>query len=392
MLRSPEAAPREIANNVSLLAPDQRERAQARRADRYLKRSILWSLSSLQRVRYCGRHPSATAAEIGVRLTAGVAGFAGLQTCGSVWADPVCSAKVLSRRAVEIGAALSTAVALGYELGFFTFTMRHRRTQPLDLLWSGAQRAWKRAISGKGWSTAVDRCGVVGWVRVWEVTDGRNGWHPHLHGVVVLRAGSTAADLDEVCRGMFRRWRAGLIAAGLETPRMAGQEWHLVAGADAGASIGDYLAKLGRSGPASPEALGLELTHVQPGRARAELRTQPVWSILDDVMEGEAVAVRRWHEWERVSKGKRQVGWSKDLRSLLAVPDERSDEDLAAEEIGTERDTLVMIDRAGWQAMIGKPWRLPLVLDAAESGGLAALRSLLDSWGDVPYFVPSESN
>lgn len=384
-------APREIANNLSTSiqksASDQREQAQTRRADRYLKRAALWHLSNLQRVRYCGRHPSSASSGVGVRLTGGAAGFANLQTCGSVWADPVCSSKILARRAVEIGAALSIAQALGYQLGFVTLTMRHRKAQALGLLWDAAGRAWQRAISGQSWKLAQSRNGVVGWVRVWEVTTGRNGWHVHVHAVVVLDGSASSTHLDEVAQGMFRRWRAGLTSAGLEAPTLRGQEWHIVSGDQAGDEVAAYLAKLGRSGPASPEALGLELTHVQPGRSRSALRTAPVWSLLDDVVLGDAAAIRSWHEWESESKGRRQVGWSAGLRDRLSMPDERSDDEVAADELGTEDDTLVVIQPDGWRALVATPWRLPAVLDAAEAGGLPRLRSLLDSWGDVPYLA-----
>lgn len=353
-------------------------------------RASAWALTVLPRVAACGRATTG-AGGVGVRLTAGAAGYSGLQSCGSVWADPVCSSKILARRAVEIGAALSQGQALGHGLGFVTLTMRHRRGQSLDELWSAAGKAWQRAISGKAWEAAQRRCGVVGWVRVWEVTTGRNGWHVHVHAVVVFDQGGSVDRLDQVASGMFGRWSRGLEAAGLDAPLRRGQEWHLVAGDDGGQSVAEYLAKLGRSA-AGGAALGLELTHVRPGRSRSALATAPVWSLLDQAADGEAAAIHGWHEWERASKGRRQVGWSKGLRALLALPEvERSDDELAAEELGTAADTLVVITPAGWSSLVRTPHRLPLVLDAAEVGGLSGLRSLLDSWADVSYVVPVDS-
>jgi hypothetical protein len=314
-----------------------------------------------------------------------VAGFAGLQHCGSVWSCSVCSSSILVQRALEIGAVLSQAVAEGHSLGFGTLTMRHRRGEALKGLWDAAGGAWQRAISGKGWVTVKDARGVVGWVRVWEVTDGVNGWHVHVHFVVVLAPGSTAADLDAVAGGMFGRWSAGLVAAGRDAPWLVGQEWHIASGDDASSDLAGYLFKLAEAGSVRPPAaaLGLELTHTQPGRARSDLATRPTWALLDDFSTtGDLDALGRWHEWERGSKGRRQVGWSKGLRARFA-PDLAtvSDEGLVEREMGSAADDLVVISLSGWERLVSMPWEMPGVLDVTETGGLPALRARLCELG-----------
>ena len=40
-----------------------------------------------------------------IRSNSGIAHYAGLTTCGSIWACPVCSAKIRNTRALEISAA-----------------------------------------------------------------------------------------------------------------------------------------------------------------------------------------------------------------------------------------------------------------------------------------------
>ena len=382
-------APRDMANKGSPLDPfealavasDLRFRSQERRFERHRLRAVLWEWSSLPRVTKCGRVSSGEEAGIGVRVTAGAAGFAGLQSCGSVWADPVCASKVLSRRAVEIGVVLGLAVAEGCVLGMGAFTMRHRRGEPLGALWAAARAGWRRATSGKAYFGAAARCGVVGWLRVWEVTEGRNGWHVHVHWVAVLGPGSEAALLEDLASGMLRRWEAGLAKHGREALRV-GQEWHVVSGDRAGEEVGRYVSKLGAEG------LGMELAYTQPGRARSGLKTRPVWSLLEDFMAtGDAASLGRWREWERASKGARQVGYSKGLQRFRSQ-EEKSDEEIAAEEFGTKDDTLVWITPRGWATMVCHPMRMPDLLSAAENGGLEGCRCLLDSWGDVEYTVP----
>ena len=143
------------ANNVS---PD------ARRRLRYERRAVLWKVSELKRIRHCGRVPRSKDDGVTLRHIEGMAGLAGLQHCGSVWADPVCAGRILVHRALEMGAVLGRAIEQGYSLGFLTLTMQHRITQPLDLLWAAGQKGWKRSISGKGW-VGVEHL-VEGWVPV----------------------------------------------------------------------------------------------------------------------------------------------------------------------------------------------------------------------------------
>jgi hypothetical protein len=335
--------------------------------------------------------PRSDAAPVTIRLRDSIGGFGNLQHCGSVHSCPVCSATILVGRALEIGAVLAQAVAEGHELGFVTFTMRHRLHEPLAGLWDAAGVAWKRVTTGRQWIAAQgDDGSVVGWVRVWEVTDGRNGWHVHVHFVLVLAPGSTAADLDDVAGGMFARWSAGLVAAGREAPRLVGQEWHLATGEAASSALADYLFKVAgqAQGQDRGAALGLELTHTHSGRARADLATKPVWSILERLVRtGEADALHRWHEWEAGSKGRRQVGWSKGLRDRFAPAlIEVSDDEIVEREMGSADDDVVALSRAGWDRLVSMPYLLPMMLDAVENGGLDELRQRLD-FAEIDYVV-----
>lgn len=364
-----------LANKVS--APSDRDQ---KRRDRWAKRAVLWKVSELRRVAYCGRVPRGSG--VTVRARDGVAGFAGLQRCGSVWADPVCASQILTHRALEIGAVLGEAVRQGYGLGFFTLTMRHNRRQRLRELWDAAGKGWRRVITGRGWVAASEV--VDGWVRVWEVTQGRNGWHVHVHGVMVLRPEAGAVEFDQVMSGAYERWSRGLVAAGLEAPRRVGQEWHVVAGDEAAAELGRYLFKFAEASDTERAvSLGLELAYSLPGRSADGLRTRPVWSLLDDlVLTGDAEALERWHEWERDSKGRRQVGWSTGLRDRFApVLDELSDDQVVAVEHGSADDDLVLIEAEGWRVLVSMPWEMPGVLEAAEAGGAVAVALLLESLG-----------
>ena len=381
--RAPEAPLERYANNPSTSTPE--SGPHDRRSARFAARVVLWRESSLKRLRSCGRYPVTPGGRVALRLKNGVAGLAGLASCGSVWACPVCASKILARRGLEIGLALTTAMAIGHKLGFLTLTMRHDRGQSLDELWAAGQKGWTRVTTGRSWALAQKRCGVTGWVRVWEVTHGSNGWHVHVHVVLVLDGATTPDSFNEVASGMFQRWSHGLQASGLRAPLVQGQEWHLVGGERAGEDLAGYIASATKSGA---DSMGFELTHSMPGRARSGLKTRPPFELLADLVEtGEKRALQLWHEWETVSHGKRQIGWSKGLRDLLRVGVEASDEEVAAEELGSAADDLVVIEADGWKAMRRHPERIPVLLAATESGRLAGARLQLDLWGDVAYVV-----
>jgi hypothetical protein len=348
------------------------------RERRYERRALLWEVSDLERVSKCGRVPTSETGRIGLRLRAdGVAGLAGLQSCGSVWADPICNAKIMARRALEIGAAIALWQSQGHPVAFATFTMRHHRNQGLQALWDGLQAAWARVTSGRAWVAEKGAYGVAGWLRVVEVTRGRNGWHVHIHAVLFLREWPTSAQLASWHRGMIQRWTAGLVRNGLAAPLMLGQDLRLIEG-PADTVLADYFTKATDRGSYE---LGLELTQTQSKQARTKHGTWPVWALLDGVQDGDADDLDAWHEWERVSKGRRQLTWAQGLRQLLALGVEHSDEDIAGEEVGTAADELLLIEREGWAILVARPRLIAQLLDAVEAGGLVGAREFLDRLG-----------
>jgi hypothetical protein len=85
-----------------------------------------------------------------------------------------------------------------------------------------------------------------------------------------------------------------------------------------------------------------------------------------------------WREYERATKGRQAITWSKGLRQLLAVT-ERTDEEIAAEEIGGE--DLAVIHGDDWRHIVRIPGLPSLILDHVERGGLAAVNELLARYG-----------
>lgn len=276
----------------------------------------------------------------------------------------------MSRRAVEIGTAVQNWWKLGGRVAFMTFTVRHNSGDSLETVWGAISRAWSRAVKGKAWQTDKERHGVEGYLRVIEVTQGLNGWHVHVHALVFLRAGvGSSSDLQA---SMFRRWSAGAVAAGLRAPLSRAQDVQVLTGNERGRrKIAEYLSKAQYNG-----SLGQELTNTQSKAARSTHSTRSTWEILDGARDGLATEVGLWGVWETASRGKRQIAWSRGLRELLGVGKEAADEEIAAEELGSDDDTLAWITPDGWTRMLELE-QLAECLEQATKGRAALVRWLV---------------
>lgn len=359
-----------------------------RRAERFHARSILWRESRLPRVRACGLHHAPTghdakgksvqSAPVVTLLRtrrpdgAPIAGVAGVQSCGSVWACPVCAEKVQAVRAGEVSAALASAVEQGYEVTFATFTVRHHARQSLSTVWETVSQAWRGTFGcSRGWKDEKDLYDVQGYVRLLEVTHGANGWHVHIHSLLVHRPLSHG-EFTGLTAGLVSRWRKSVPAEFRPSARHGVDIRKVTKPED----LGDYFQK----SVYRPSDVSREVTQSHSKRAKAGNVTP--FGILERlVRDGDEADLDLWHEWERVSKGRRQLIFSKGLRAkLLAEHDEKTDEQIAAEGPGNAEAVAELFPKS-WRRVC-HAGAVPAVLDALEvDDDGQTLRSLLDRLG-----------
>jgi hypothetical protein len=343
----------------------------------------LWDVSTRDRIRDCGRRGVLPDGAVRIRATgegdARRAGFAGLATCGSVWSCPVCSERILAARADELAEGFGAWTARGGRIAFVTLTMRHDRGQSLRMLWDALSYAWGKVTSGKGWGALRDRYGVAGYARVVEVTHGANGWHVHVHAAVFLEAGSSGS-IAHLGAEMFQPWAAALGRKGLRTP-VAGSGGLDVRAMMPGTAdnLAGYFAKAGWDHAADARAAAVELARgdLKGGR----LGNRSPFVILGDFLDtGDASDLALWEQWESASAGRRQLTWSRGMRDRLALAVERSDDELAADELGSADDDLVELPSRTWAAV--RAHLLPTLLDLAEEDATGGrLRAFLDATG-----------
>jgi hypothetical protein len=390
------------------------------RGARFFARATLRTVTTVTRCWDCGRQPSTAHGTVGIRKTAdGVVGFAGLTTCGRVWLCPVCNAKVMAKRAVEIGAILTWAAVEGYHVIWGSLTVRHRAGESLADLIEMQQSAWRHVVQSRTWSkvsstrrvdhehgpecderrkldgTLVPACtrkkqddlrrgpdgevvdGRIGYVRAAEITVGMNGWHPHFHPIILWKGDIDAGN--RFAYDVVTEWLTGITNAGGDALREGGQKLEVVTGLDIFDHLNGYVTKAVFSDPAK---LALETVWSQGKmNTRRVHDTESHWSLLAGIEHGSKQDRDEWQELEEATHGHRMIAWSRGLRKFAGLGEEQDDEVVAAEEVGDRHDTVAVITPRGWESVQDNPAALAAILDTIAEGGLVELAGVLDEWG-----------
>jgi hypothetical protein len=387
---------------------DVRQRAYEERRDgRYALHDGLVRVSALQRVKACHRRPHAD--HVTGKLSGTVAGFGGLQTCGSIWACPLCSPTIRQTRAAELEAAAVAWVEAEHSMAMATFTVRHYKRQRLADQWAAISQAWTAMLQGRWKKEFYERWGIRGLTIAREVTVGdAAGWHTHLHVLVWFEDpieqepgedGGEAPDAERARRiedELYARWHRMTTKRGLGSPtREHGVKVDPVRrGKDGAADIAKYIAKIQDKDDGREWGVGHEMTRSdlkQAGRDRTERvplggRHRTPFQVLRDFLAtGDADDLALWHEYEQASRGKRALTWSGDVRQELTalVPlDDRTDEEVAADDLGG--DVTFAMPRKAWTTHVLHADGRRAELLRAVAGGWTAVADLCSSWGMVP--------
>jgi len=367
---------RRLGNYANRVSPagqtaDRQRRRRANRRRRGQLRHQVRRVTSVSRLRDCG---AKTVNGLGgpiLRVSGTdedrVAGYAGLVTCGSVWACPVCAAKIAAGRAEELSQVMRTVLTAGGSASLITLTMRHHSGHQLKDLWQALSAAWHGVISGKQWTEDQELGGMLGWVRVVEATHGRNGWHLHVHVLVCWKRSVPLGLAQEIGQRMWQRWTKALERHGFTS-------WKHRGGVDVRmASLGtdnlaQYFTKLAR-----------EITYSHTKESRGG--RSPLGIVTDGLRTGDADDLALWQEWEQASFGRRQLTWSlgkHDLRKLAGLGSEQSDEEIAEEDLQGEE--VIALPRPTWQALLLGELTTDL-LDAAELAGVQGACAFLQVRG-----------
>lgn len=282
------------------------------------------------------------------------ASFGGLQTCGLVWRCPACAARISETRRRQVNDGLAWAKAHGFRVAMLTLTARHGASDELAELLGGMKIAKQMFHRHRAWRRIKPQ--VVAMLTATEVTHGRNGWHPHFHVVVIVRTSEAEAALGR----LGDVWRASLRGQCLDGAAAAFD-------CQGASAAGSYIAKWGAA-----EELTLG------GKKRARSGGKTPLQLLEAAKAGSEDAAVLWLKYAAAFNRRTQLDGLKRLVDLCGI-EQISDEDAAKDEHqeGQDRDDepIVNIDSETWRARARA--RRTDVLDAAETGGAAAVRRVI---------------
>jgi hypothetical protein len=244
----------------------------------------------------------------------GKAFFSGVRTCGSVWACPICSAKISERRRHELAQAIIQAKAMGLHVKLLTATVPHGLGDDLETITNQLLKAWSKTTSGRVAANLRDLLGLVGTIRASEVTYGKNGFHPHFHVLLFLDKDWTDSGVKNAFTPV---WQNACRLAGLPIP----SDRHGVDVRD-GTEASKYVSKWGLE---SEMTKGHSKKGKQGGMTPFDF-LRVVFAQGEDAPRFAGLFL----VFEKAFKGKRQLHWSTGLRKLLELAPELTDEEMAA--------------------------------------------------------------
>ncbi len=241
-----------------------------------------------------------------------------------------------------------------------TCTIRHGWDDDLKTTGHGVRKAWRALLQSRQWRDLRELYGLE-YIVAEEITHGANGWHPHMHVLLLPRRRFKRAELGKVRKQLYELW-ASMVEQHIGWEYMPLREY----GTDLRrCSKEDYISK----------AIGLELADPGIKRGRAKGSRTPVQLLRDFADNDDRQALALYQHYERTMRGRRDMTWSKGLREYRLV----AQHELAKErELEAELAPLV----AELPGDIWDDWRkMPQphirMLEAAEADGLQGVLKLL---------------
>ncbi|MFZ6748051.1 protein rep [Undibacterium sp. Ren11W] len=263
----------------------------------------------------------------------GMARVHGVPTCKSVWACPVCSAKICAVRQAELSGAMAAWIKQDGYVWLMTLTFPHEYHQALAGQLPKFTKAKAYFKNCKTYKRILSKGVRKGSVTSLEVTVGLNGWHPHQHDLVFATPdafGTVHEDLSgslssALIDDLKYAWYVALLKSGLcERDQMSDVLKH---GLDVrgGQYAAEYIAKFGRD---QQWGLSREVT-MHASKVGSDQKGAHPFQLIAWAENGDAQAMAQFREYVEAFEGKRMLSWSRGLKKALTGTDEISDEQAA---------------------------------------------------------------
>ena len=249
-----------------------------------------------------------------------------------------------------------------------TNTIRHAWTDDLKVLRTGLSKAFSGMWAGRKGHALKQRIKKVHHIRSIEVTYGQNGFHPHVHTLLLLDHELTEDD-KKVLADTWSDAIARELGAGYAPDEQHGttiDESHRT----------DYIAKL-----------GLEVAAITSKEAKNGNRT--MWAVAADAASGDIESAVIWSKYVRAMFGCRQLFWSKGAKQAFRIQ-RMTDEQIASDGLAEGEPLGVATVLAQWaggswdsQARGDKFWFTRVVAEALR--GTSSLAELPGQEAITPH-------
>lgn len=300
------------------LISDARKQANFQPGDDWLK---------LPKTHQCGRRIAENISL--VVKTNGSVTINGVQLCASAWACPFCTPYIRHMRGKEIQGLIDQHLDSGGWGVFISATLRHKKSDSLASMLPVLSKAWSNLMGQRKFKEFTKN--RVGTIRCLEVMDGKNGWHPHLH-ILLL----TPDEWESEKSGKFVKWVKEQWV--FEVAKLAPDFTPSVKiGVDVrpftkdGKVVAEYLAKTGYHG----WNIGTELTRFDLKKNRSGKGVNP-FQLLDVDSEDSRL---RWLEYVNTIRGRSSLHFSPGLRAKFDLSAPLSDEAALVEAIHVFEDS-----------------------------------------------------
>ena len=313
------------------------------------------------RIDYCTRRQVNGTTTLNYVSKHKTAHFGGLMTCNSVWVCPVCSVKIATRRLQELKSAIPQS---GLHPVLVTYTIQHSSADPLSHLLDDLRAGIRSTWNGAPGQRIYRAFSLAGYVKGLEIRDGRAGWHPHIHQML----------LSEIVPGQFyaEKLKSRLLArygGWLKRHGYTVNEHTIDVSfrrTNPERTLEDYLTKISAE---------ISLGHHKVGQSLSPFQMLDAFNQTGDMHYCD-----RFTEYAHATFGAKQLIWSRGLLKRLGLRD-KSDEEIGNEQ---EEDAFLMavLNRVEWQRVLRLKLRAEL-LHVASSGDVDQLFDWLVSVGVI---------
>ena len=318
--------------------------------------------------------------------------YSGTVVCSSVWACPVCAAKIQERRRKEISSGMDYVYnEMGKQCVMITLTFPHTSMDTCKELREKQSAALGELRKSGGWSERMKKYGYEGLIRSLEITHGKNGWHPHTHELWIINHISYAKNKDgkfkkdkngkfvesdthkEFKQYVLLNWEKACKKHGL-LPKGKIRDFRKYSlDVKFMASNSDYLAK---QDDEKNLHWGID-REMSKGMSKTSKGLHP-FQLLDGFSKGQYWMGSKFLEYVEAMYRARHIYWSTGLKKKCKI-EELTDEELIAKEEEKAFD-LTDLDMFAWDKVLEKKARAE-ILNIAEVGGLPALIDWFAKYG-----------